>query len=127
MTTTTNATIEASTENGWEAYGLLDDADITFTDGVDENGRTAAQVAADCAADAGTEVRVVTEDGKVLGTTVRVLRSDDPANPAWADDLDGTPATADQIAASDAAPQGLIRIDPAGEIVERGGVRVWVS
>lgn len=72
MTTTTNATIEASTENGWEAYGLLDDADITFTDGVDENGRTAAQVAADCAADTGTEVRVVTEDGKVLGTTVRV-------------------------------------------------------
>lgn len=125
--TTTNATIEARTENGWEPYGLLGDADITFTDGRDDNGRTAGQVAADCAADTGTPVRVVTEDGKVLGTTVRVLRSDDPTNPAWADDLDGTPATDEQIAASDDASQGLIRIGPAGEIVERGGVRVWVD
>ncbi len=127
MTTTTNATIEASTENGWEAYGLLDDADITFTGGVDENGRTAAQVAADCAADTGTPVRVVTEDGKVLGTTGRIQIDNYDTAPGWAQALDGTPATADQIAASDAAPQGLIRIDPAGEIVERGGVRVWVS
>lgn len=127
MTTTTNATIEARTENGWEAYGLLDDADITFTDGVDEDGRTAAQVAADCAADTGTPVRVVTEDGKVLGTTVRVLRSDDPTNPAWADELDGTPATDEQIAASDAAPQGLIRIDETGAVTSHGAARVWVD
>ena len=125
--TTTNATIETRTENGWEPYGLLGDADITFTDGRDDNGRTAGQVAADCAADTGTPVRVVAEDGKVLGTTVRVLRSDDPTNPAWADDLDGTPATDEQIAASDDASQGLIRIDETGAVTIQGAARVWVD
>lgn len=60
--------------------------------------------------------------------TTRVLRSDDPTNPAWAVELlDGTPATAEQIAASDAAPQGLIRVDETGAVTSHGAARVWVD
>lgn len=70
---------------------------------------------------------MTTTTNATIGTTVRVLRSDDPANPAWADDLDGTPATDEQIAASDAAPQGLIRIDETGAVTSHGAARVWVD
>lgn len=62
-----------------------------------------------------------------MTTTRRIQIDNYDTAPKWAQALDGTPATADQIEASDAAPQGLIRIDPAGEIVERGGARVWVD
>lgn len=134
--TTTNATIEARTENGWEAYGLLDDADITFVDGRDENGRTAAQVAAACNHDTGRPVRVVTEDGQVLATTERRLQITDPTIAEWHGIVDNQPASGEQIIASDeaeAAGLGGIDIDPEGNVIRPGQfhtsdlLAVWVD
>lgn len=53
--------------------------------------------------------------------------------PEWAQALDGTPATADQIEASEEAEQGLIRIDVDGNVIKPGAfctsdtVAIWVD
>lgn len=56
--------------------------------------------------------------------TIRINRFDEA--PEWAQNLDGTEATAEQIAASDEAVQGLITIDEDGNVAAVG-VMIWVD
>lgn len=62
-----------------------------------------------------------------MTTTRRIQIDNYDTAPEWAQALDGTPATADQIEASDVAEQGLIRIDETGAVTSHGAARVWVD
>lgn len=61
-------------------------------------------------------------------SSARTVQADDPTNPAWAGELHGTPATAEQIEASERAEQGLIRVDRTGRVASGSDTaRVWVD
>lgn len=68
-----------------------------------------------------------------MTTTRRIQIDNYDTAPKWAQALDGTPATAEQIEASDAAEQGLIRLRRDGTPIRPGqyhnggALRVWVD
>lgn len=135
MTTKTAATVSAADVEGDDDFADLCNAvlrsehpDVTFTETEDLNRLVRGNGYSDVTSDIDYEAIICSTPEELrrrVGT--RVLRSDDPTNPSWAADLDGTPATDEQIVASDAAPQGLIRIDETGAVTTQGAARVWVD
>ena len=81
----------------------------------------------------GYDVEAITADDIIHDSAITVsagtIVCDDSDIPQWAQDLDGTPATPEQIAASARSEQGLIRITADGAVVEGGAdtARIWIA